>query len=521
MLTSSSISYLDAFAAALAIFLLFLFVFSWRSKNSLPYPPGPKGLPIVGNLFDMPKEKDWITYAKWGDLYGGLISLRVFGMTFIIINSAEVAVDILEKQNSKTSDRPIVPMASDLVGWRNATGFMPYGETLRNHRRLQHQLLGTPNAVKAFHAHVELETHRFLKRLLENGEGFKGHIRKTAGAIILRISHGYEVREEQDPFVDLAEEAVEDLTQTTSPAAFFVNVIPALRHVPEWFPGAGFQKTARKMRKTLNDLADKPLEYVRSQMAAGTAIPSYTSKLLEQESELGRTLSEEEKNDIKWSASSLYAAGVDTTYAILHVFFKVMLLYPHVQAKAKAEIDAVVGNGRLPTMEDRERLPYVNAILLELYRWHIVLPTLIPHLSTDDLIYDGHFIPKGAFILPNVWKMTHDPTIYDDPMTFRPERFIATKDKSPQKDPRQFMFGFGRRICGGRHLADVSIFLACAMVLSVFDITKSHDKDGKILEPDTEVTSGIASYSSDFKCTVRARSENAVALVQAELAHLG
>jgi hypothetical protein len=103
-------------------------------------------------------------------------------MTFIIINSAQTAVDILEKQNSKTSDRPLVPMASDLVGWRNTTGFMPYGETLRNHRRLQHQLLGTPAAVKVFHRHIEVEMHRFLKHLLmdesRDGEGFKAHIRK-------------------------------------------------------------------------------------------------------------------------------------------------------------------------------------------------------------------------------------------------------------------------------------------------------------------------------------------------------
>jgi len=69
-------------------------------------------------------------------------------------------------------------MASDLVGWRNTTGFMPYGESMRNHRRLQHQLLGTPAACKAFHAHAELETHRFLKRLLTNSDRFKEHIRK-------------------------------------------------------------------------------------------------------------------------------------------------------------------------------------------------------------------------------------------------------------------------------------------------------------------------------------------------------
>ncbi|THU90251.1 cytochrome P450, partial [Dendrothele bispora CBS 962.96] len=280
-------------------------------------------------------------------------------------------------------------------------------------------------------------------------------------------------------------------------------------HLPEWFPGGSFQKTAREWAATLDDLAGKPFAFVKSQMAAGTAIPSYTSKLLDSD----RALSAEEETDIKWSASSLYGAGVDTTYAIIYTFFKVMILYPEVQAKAKAEIDQVVGNQRLPCMEDRKHLPYINGIVLELYRWHIVLPTAIPHRSTEDLIYNNYFIPKGSIILPNVWKMTHDPTIYHSPMTFKPERFTQPE---LERDPRQFMFGFGRRICAGRHLADVSIFLACAMVLSVFDITKYRDENGEAITPDTEVTSGISSYPSDFRCTILPTSENAGVLVQAE-----
>ncbi|KAK7449241.1 hypothetical protein VKT23_013386 [Stygiomarasmius scandens] len=502
--------YLDTLAAILVSFFLYRVVNLWRAKP-LPFPPGPPGLPVLGNMFDMPKEKDWMVFSEWGNLYGGVISLRIFGMTFVIINSAEAAMDILEKQNSRTSDRPIVPMASDLVGWRNTTGFMPYGESMRNHRRLQHQLLGTPAACKAFHAHAELETHRFLKRLLTNSDGFKEHIRKTTASIILRISHGYEVSEDNDPFVDLAEEAVQQLTQATNPAAFFVNIIPALRYVPEWFPGAGFKKTAKEWAATLNDLAERPFAYVKSQMAAGMDIPSYTSKLLDTD----RPLTTEEETDIKWSASSLYGAGVDTTYAIIYTFFKVMILYPEIQAKAQAELDTVVGNQRLPSMDDRAHLPYLNAILLELYRWHIVLPTAIPHLSTEDLVYDSYLIPKNSIIFPNVWEMTHDPRIYEDPATFKPERFLQPE---PERDPRQFMFGFGRRVCAGRHLADVSIFLACAMVLSVFDIMKYYDKDGRTVEPDTEVTSGIASYPSDFKCTIVPRSANAIASIQAELA---
>ncbi|KAK0436559.1 cytochrome P450 [Armillaria borealis] len=501
-----------------------------RSSRNAPFPPGPKGLPVIGNLFDMPTEKEWLTFAKWGEKYGDIASVGILGRRLVVLNSAPMAISILDKKSSIYSDRPVVGMGGELVGWKNSLPLMPYGARFRNHRRLAHQLFGTNVTMNQFLPMLELETRRSLKRILTRPEELSEHIRKTAGAIILQISHGYAIQEENDPFIELAERTMSQFSLSTASGGFLVNLVPILTRVPDWLPGTGFKRTAREWASTLNDFVEKPYEYVKQEMAAGTARHSLTSSQLE-----GEVTAEEEYN-VKWLASALYAGGADTTVASIYAFFKAMLLYPDIQAKAQAEIDAVIGGDRLPRFDDRERLPYVNALALEVSRWHTVGPLGLPHCVTEDDVQSGYFVPKGSLVYANIWKMLHDPAVYDQPFEFKPERFIRTEGKEPELDPHKLAFGFGRRVCPGRALADTSIFISCAMALSIFDISK-YSEDGVASEPDTEHTAGTIrqeisllclgmtfltvplvsfSHPTSFKCAIKARSDKALGLINEE-----
>ncbi|KAK0436539.1 cytochrome P450 [Armillaria borealis] len=111
--------------------------------------------------------------------------------------------------------------------------------------------------------------------------------------------------------------------------------------------------------------------------------------------------------------------------------------------------------------------------------------------------------------------MLHDPAVYDQPFEFKPERFLRTENKEPEPDPYKSVFGFGRRICPGRVLADASIFISCAMVLSVFNISK-YSANGVTFEPDMGHTAGTISHPTPFKCTIKARSEKALELINEE-----
>lgn len=187
-----------------------------------------------------------------------------------------------------------------------------------------------------------------------------------------------------------------------------------------------------------------------------------------------------------------------------------MVLFPEVQRKAQEELDRIVGTDRLPTLADRPSLPYNNAVMKEVLRWHPVAPTGIPHVAAEDDNYNGMFIPKGTTLIPNIWLFTHDETNYKDPYRFKPERFLG---ESPEVDPHTLVFGFGRRICPGRELADSSVFLTIVMSLSTLNISKAVDDKGSEIDPKVDFMAGVISHPAEFRCDIRPRSKKAEQLV--------
>ncbi|KAK7445709.1 hypothetical protein VKT23_014705 [Stygiomarasmius scandens] len=486
-----AITTLDILLAGTGVLIL-LSLFLGQKRP--PKPPGPKGHPIIGNLLDVPTSFEWIEWAKWGEKWGDLLSMSVFGTTIVVINSYERAVEMLDKKSTVYSDRPYVPMAMELIEMRDSMGFLPYDKRFKSSRRLFHQELGSSSAVRGFFPQEEHLGRRFLKRVVNKPEQLLDHCFQHAGAIILRVAYGYEVEEENDPFVNIANAAMENFNKATSPGVFLVNQMPFLLNVPDWFPGAGWKKLGKSWAKDYWAMVDVPFEYVKKQLAAGTAEDSFTAKWLKQ------NISTQEELDLKFASSSMFGAGGETSAVTFYVFFLVMCMHPEVQRRAQEEVDSVVGPGRLPTFEDRINLPYVEAICKEVMRYHAVVPNGLPHCTASDDVHDGMFIPKGAIIFANVWNMTHDPKVYKNPMEFNPDRFLGDH---PERDPKDIIFGFGRRLCPGRLLGDASVFITLAMSLAAFNVTPMKGEPPVFLNNKT----GIVSHLHPFKCNITPRMD--------------
>ena len=129
-----------------------------------------------------------------------------------------------------------------------------------------------------------------------------------------------------------------------------------------------------------------------------------------------------------------------------------MATHPEVQKKAQKDLDAVLGGVRLPEFSDFDKLPYISAIVNEVFRWHAVTPFAVYHVSTADDYYNGYFIPKGSVIVPNAWAILRDENIFGhDADKFNPDRFIKPGAKTvPDLSDVDMAFGFGRRACPGR-----------------------------------------------------------------------
>ncbi|KAI0471433.1 cytochrome protein [Xylaria cf. heliscus] len=469
-----------------------------------PLPPGPKGLPLLGNINDLPShgEREWEHWLKHKDVYGPISSVTSLGTTIVILHSADLAVELLEKRASKYSSRPRLEFA-DYIGWTNAIGVRPYDQTHRLHRKTGHMLIGTQRTVMPYLPVQETEVHRFLFRVLKEPELFLNHIRTEAGAIILKIAYGYTVEvdpRKPDPLVDLIDEAMEQFGACTTPGAWLVDFIPALKYIPGWVPGTGWKKIGREWRATLSEAAERPLLFAQQRLAKGRFDKSFVSDFHKNKS---GTISAADNYVLKWVTATMYAAGADTTVNTITSFFLAMTLFPEIQRKAQEEIDRVIGSGRLPTFNDRESLPYVNAVVTEAWRWHTVTPMSLPHATIAEDVINGYYIPKGATVVPNVWWFTHDPAVYPNPSDFNPSRYLGPE---PAPDPTKYIFGYGRRICPGRYLANTSVWLTIAQSLAVLNISKGLDESGREIEPTVQFTPGIISRVEPFKATVKPRS---------------
>ncbi|KAK7043906.1 hypothetical protein VNI00_008072 [Paramarasmius palmivorus] len=502
---------LIAFAALLAAFVAWKFS---KKTSSSPLPPGPKPLPIIGNALDLRKDYPWKTFAEWSKQYGNLVHVSIFGQPIIVVGSAKVAYDLFEKKSSVFSGRSESTMVNELMGWGWSFGLMNYGEDWKQHRRLFHSFFNQ-NVVERYQ-HIQLkEAHALLRRLLEAPDDFMGHIRIMFAATIMDIAYGIRVEKRSDPYIEIAETALEGLSAAAVPGAYLVDSIPLLKYVPAWFPGAGFQKQAAYWKTLSSAMAHRPYNTVKEAFAKGEAKPSIVASLLE-------NLPNDETRPqyerlARSTAGVAYSGGADTTVAAVNTFFLAMVCYPEAQKKAQAELAAVVGTDALPTFEDRPRLHYINAMIKESQRWAPVTPLAVPHLTTADEIYDGYHIPAGSIVVGNAWAMLHDPEVYPEPSVFKPERFLKA-DGTPNpdaKDPGAFAFGFGRRICPGRFLSDTSLFTVITSVLSVYDILPPLDEQGNPIKVEPAWTTGLVQYPLPFKCRIKPRSKGAEQLIQA------
>ncbi|KAI9445986.1 cytochrome P450 [Lactarius indigo] len=473
------------------------------SKRHLPYPPGPRRLPVVGNLFSMPSQEEWLTYKKWSETLGSdVIHVDVMGSHIVILNSIKAANELLEKRSSIYSDRPHLVVLQELAGMDYHLGLAQYGSAWRHSRR-EFQAYLSPAELEAYQPLEQQAVHRLLRNLLSSPEHFAQHLRHMAGQVIMSIAYGIDVLPENDPYVANAENVLRAAVACTTKEAMLLNLIPWLINMPSWFPGARYKRYAREWYPIVVGAVKTTYDKVKGELAAGTAAPSVAAKLI---SKLDEDPTEEDLWVARAIPASMYLGGADTTVSALQTFILAMILYPEVQRRAQAEIDQVVGNSRLPDFSDQDALPYVQAVLKEVSRWHPVTPLGGPRKVIVSDVYEGYYIPAGSTIIPNVWGMMHDPTVFAEPDRFHPERWLSPDAPA---FPNQ-VFGFGARQCPGRVLARTSIWLNIVGILAAFDITPTEDGP-----PEEAYTSGAISYVKPFRCNILPRSAAAASLVQA------
>jgi len=211
----------------------------------------------------------------------------------------------------------------------------------------------------------------------------------------------------------------------------------------------------------------------------------------------------------------MYAAARPAmkSMATLRTFFALMALHPHVMKRAQEDIDRVTEGERLPTFDDWEKLPYINAIFLEVLRYNTVTPLGLPHSVAKDDVYNGVLIPKGSMIVANVWLIFRDPTIFADPDIFNPERFLG-EEGAQCREVLNIVWGFGRRSCPGRQFAEAALFITLSSIIACFDMKPKPTPTSEV--PELTFHSGFIRRPIIFPISITPRSKKWAEFIEKE-----
>jgi cytochrome P450 len=236
------------FIAAALAGTLALLVLRNRSRHSLPLPPGPRPLPLIGNLLDVPKEKDWLTYRAWNDQYGDIVYINALGQKVVVLGSAQAVNDLLEQRGSIYSDRPTTPMGDlcvffficgrgdiQLTMWRPdrmkfewSFVVLPYGDMWRRKRKLMTAHLHA-GVAERYHPVQLASARRFARDILATGksiESLRPAVSLFVGQLIMKAVYGIDVEHAESEYITYPEKLFEDFSIACTPGRFMVDFLP-------------------------------------------------------------------------------------------------------------------------------------------------------------------------------------------------------------------------------------------------------------------------------------------------------
>ncbi|KAH6626478.1 cytochrome P450 [Chaetomium sp. MPI-SDFR-AT-0129] len=506
--------------AAIVLFSVYRALWS-RNAGNPPLPPGPPSEPLVGHYRIVPQDAAFRRYADWAKEYDtDVLFFHSFGTKWVVLNTLAAATELLDKRGSNYADRPRFVMFEEM-GWSPTLTWLRWGPKYQLHRKVL-QPPFVKSKVAQYTALQRREALRFCLGAIDHPEDWLTAVRRFSVSIVLKIAYGIEVEGRDSPWIKLAGDTAHAVGKSGAPASSIMDRIPATRYLPDWLPFMERLRYAHTWRPTIQNLTGLPFEATLKTRAAGTENNSFVH------TRMGHWDANKAKGqandfsleDIKGAAATIVIAGNDTTAASLMLLVLYLMQNPSVQHKAQAELDSLLNNKeetRLPTWSDLPNLPYTNLILQETYRMNPLSPLGIPHASVADDVYNGMFIPKGTIVYPNVWAMCHDERVYEQPGRFWPERYLPEEEGGNGEPFPVGNFGFGRRICIGRALAENSLLIVLATMISTLRIEWPLDEEGKRTPFEPEWSFRGQAIVMPFKTSITARTTNARSLLAAEL----
>ncbi|KAF4572661.1 hypothetical protein EYR36_007171 [Pleurotus pulmonarius] len=402
----------------------------------------------------------------------------------VILSSGRAVKDILDKNGLLTSDR-FQPYAL-----LHAEGIYQIFDHASSHRwkamrKATHTFLA-PEALQGYWVVQQTEYLRLLRDVIDSPKDIYTHIKRTTASVMMTLIYGKSIPHYAGSKAEL------------------------------FFEGTKTLGTMSRKTKQIRNAFDQDLfPQCEDAVQSGKRTGCYLENVIEAQAELGLN-----RDEVRAMGRVLLDAGTETSASFLHSFVMAMACYPEAQSKAQAEIDQVLGSAQLPVLEDYGNLPYLNALIKEarnLHRFRPIVPAGVPHVASRDTQYNGFVIPRGSIIFMNTWGIYHNPEFFEDPDSFKPERYLlsefGTKPGASIEGLRDSLpFGAGRRICPGAEMASRNIAMNAINLLWAFNFSK--DTSGTCTMDLENYLPGMEFALKQFTCNIEVRSEARASLIK-------
>ncbi|ESR36916.1 cytochrome P450 family 76 subfamily C polypeptide 7 [Citrus sinensis] len=422
------------------------FISSGKRKG---LPPGPRPYPVIGNLLEL-GGKPHKSLAKLAKIHGPIMSLRLGQVTTVVISSPSMAKAILKEHDSLFCDRKVPEsiLSQPYLHHEFSLVWLPKLDANQDLRRKK---------IKDLLAYVE-ENCSAGKTIDFGQTAFNTSLNLLSNTIFSMDLVDPNEREFKDTVWGIMEEVGKPNLSDHFPLLKMLD-LQGIRRRNTLYSG--------KMFEVLDRLIDQRL---KQRQEHGCSISTESKDTLDTLLNIIQEKSVEfDTKHIKHLLADLFIAGNDTTSITLEWAMAELLHNPKVLSKAKLELKQTVGKGSPIDESDIARLPYLQAVVKETFRLHPAVPLLIPRKASEGVEIASVTVPKGAQVFVNVWAIGRDENIWDNPHSFKPERFLGSDVDFKGQNFELIPFGAGRRICPGLPLAIRMLYLMLGSLINSFD----------------------------------------------------
>ncbi|CAE6405195.1 unnamed protein product [Rhizoctonia solani] len=452
--------------------VVLLYSWDWPGSRRSDMPPGPRPLPIIGNLHNLKTINVYEQFRQLSRKYGPIVSLKIGSNTLILLGGDGSHVrELYDKRGNIYSGRPL-EMVTEITGSGDNILFQ---QDIHKWRAGRKQIVRhfAPAVMKRENVTLqEAESVQLLYEFLHQPEGFMNHPMRYTTSVITCLLYGVRCKSYHDPIIQEVEKTMRALSDLLVPGGKPpVEVFPVLNYLPGFI--SPWKDKCRKLAKRMDILYGGLADIGVRRGMQGLNTNNLAYKLRVGNESAGLTCHQQ-----ALICAVALEGGTDIVAGVILACLLALINHPTTQKRAHDELDALYNEETLPRWEDEQSLPFVRAIIKETMRWRPPLPMTVAHRLEKDDYYEGYFLPKDSQLFCVAWTIHTDIERYKEPELFKPERFLnhsmSMAESLAQGDPLKrdhFAFGAGRRVCPGIQKAEQDIFIAVSRLLWAFNFS--------------------------------------------------